>query len=222
MWLRVVAIFSCLVVCCYGSTNCQRVRCPTPLCANPTVPPGECCPTCENSGCKFEGCVQFIEGPGDQDVIWKPSGGCIDCFCRDNQTLCGGVGCPIGPIFPPNVEPPDPCFGFPQTRKPWECCPVCNYSLPENQCIVVPAQRRNVTLTSLGQSCEASIVEHQCNKRGFLRRNGQRYRCRPVFRERTERLSQCFPFTRITYRDVIRCKAERNDNLDVGCDLFIE
>lgn len=194
---------------------CHGVRCPTPLCANPVTPPGQCCPSCENSGCNFAGCVQFLKGKGST-VQWKPTG-CITCTCRNNETLCAVVGCPV--VFPP---PPDPCFGHPTIFKPWECCPVCNFDVPETKCGVVPSMRRNLTLSDESSMCSESVLLHRCDKRGFLARNGKRFRCIPVFRERKVVLTGCAPYTRVFYRDVVRCRARRDDQLDVGCDLLVE
>lgn len=88
--------------------HCHYVRCPRPLCANPETPPGQCCPSCRDSGCRFEGCVQFLPG---KPVQWKPSG-CITCTCANNETLCAGVGCPT--VLAPDGSPFDPCPGVPK------------------------------------------------------------------------------------------------------------
>ncbi len=202
--------------------DCQPERCPEPLCANPITPPGECCPSCKDSLCMFEGCVMFIDGAGDQDVVWKPDK-CSNCFCHDNRTLCGIVECPDGPPYPNDVDPPAPCFGFPEITKPWECCTLCDYGFSETQCNVAPPQSRKVTLTSLGTTCETTILEHtKCDKRGFMAKSGRRFRCQPTIRETKVDLEQCSPFTNFRYYDVIECKGILSENLDVGCDLFIE
>ena len=216
-----------LVVTAYGGSrhfpllDCRRAKCPfPPLCANPYIPPGECCPSCENSGCMFKGCVQFIgeldPESGSLPVQWKPEG-CITCTCQNNNTLCGGLGCPVG--FPP---PPDPCFGYPTTTKPWECCPVCDFGISDTKCGVVPAQNRTFSLKSGDSICSETVVEHRCDKRGILTRRGKRFACEPVYRKRQVEITGCVPFTHVSYQDVVRCKKVQDNDLDVGCDLFID
>ncbi len=58
--------------------DCSIVLCARPLCANPATPPGQCCPSCEDSNCKFEGCVNFDEEFGPR---WQPNP-CKICQCN--------------------------------------------------------------------------------------------------------------------------------------------
>ena len=219
-------LFSLLFLSTADSTAIGQVKppiscalaCPRPLCANPVLVEGECCPSCENSQCKFEGCVQFLGEPGSKTVQWKPDG-CSTCVCADNQTLCGAAGCH------PAV---DPCFGQPLVASPTDCCGTCDYGIPEDECAVIPVYSTTYHLgveqRQSNSDCSVMVTFHGCDKRGYLDRNGQRYQCNPVMGQLSKKLSgrTCGALTEFAYEDVVKCEATRNDNLDVGCDIFVE
>ena len=206
--------------------DCQSVKCPRPLCANPVTPEGECCPSCEHSECKFEGCVQFLGKPGSKTVQWKPDG-CITCICTDNTSLCYGFGCP--PVYPPVT---DPCLGRPQITSPTECCIACDFGIPEKECAVVPDRSLTYELgmEEFGSMCSVALTFHRCDKRGFIGNGGRRFECRPVVRRRSVKLSRdsdsvsgsCGAVEELTYSDVVRCLPVRNDDIDIGCDILVD
>ena len=72
--------------------------------------------------------------------------------------------------------------------------------------------------------CSVVLTFHRCDKRGYLDKNGRRYQCNPEMGQLSGRLSggSCGALTELAYKDVVKCKATRNDNLDVGCDIFVE
>ncbi len=196
--------------------DCSRVLCQKPLCANPVTPPGKCCPSCDNSQCKFGGCVQFE--PGNR-VQWKPDP-CTTCSCFQNQTVCAAIGC----AGPPG---PDPCFGRPLTSvgfRPSVCCPRCDFGVPEQACRAVPSKRRSFSLNHGGGTCTGSVIERQCDKIGF-RKRGRKFRCVPVRRTRSVSLKgpNCSPFTKLLYKNVIYCRAVLDNSLTnaEGCDKII-
>jgi hypothetical protein len=54
--------------------------------------------------------------------------------------------------------------------------------------------------------------------------NGRRYQCRPVFGKLSTELSggSCGALMELAYEDVVECEVTRNDNLDVGCDIYVD
>lgn len=195
-------------------SHCHHVRCARPLCANPATPPGQCCPSCAGSGCRFEGCVQVLPG---RPVQWKPSG-CITCTCDNNQTLCAGVGCPL--TLGPDGRPFDPCPGIPKVLKPDQCCPVCDYGLRRDRCNTIQVGSRNVSVSSGDDGCLAPAPLHGCDKPGFLARRHRRVQCITVPRRRRVKLPDCGPFTKLHYRDTV-CRAKLNRRFEIGCDLLV-
>ena len=196
--------------------DCSRVTCRRPLCADPVIPPGECCPSCENSSCKFEGCVNFLS---DGRVQWQPADPCITCFCINNSTVCLAVGC--------RLLREEDCFGFPVVTKPGECCPSCNFSIPARRCAAVPQvfSQRNITVTEEGNSittnsCSRQIVKRTCDKVGF-RAFGRKFRCAPVQGKRFVRFDRMCPLRFGLFRDVVVCRPVRDNNVIVGCDLVV-
>ena len=204
--------------------HCAMVGCRGPLCADPVIPEGECCPSCENSQCQFKGCVQFLGNAGSETVQWKPDG-CTTCICADGRTLCGALGCP--PVYP---SPSDPCFGRPQTTSPTECCNVCDYGVPEDECAVVPDYSLTYQLGLEGSGCSVDLTFHRCDKRGYMDKSGQRFQCSSVMGERSVKVrgnsdsvtGSCHALTELSYVDVVRCVPRRNDDLDVGCNIYVD
>lgn len=200
--------------------NCEDTpQCPTPLCADPVTPPGQCCPSCANSKCKFEGCVQFHPNSRFAPVRWLPEP-CKICFCLGGETTCGVIGCP-------GFVGPDPCFGRPITpvgSSPSVCCPRCDFGVPETSCRAVPATRKPFTIQQGTSSCSGEITEHECDKIGY-RRAGKLFRCVAVKRNRHVSVSGsgCDPFTMVVHRDVSRCRAIQDNTLTEaeGCDLLV-
>ncbi len=145
-----------------GCPQCAGVKCRTPLCADPVTPPGQCCPTCANSQCKFEGCVQLLP-----EVSWRRVP-CQRCRCMNGKTICGQRDYPFttNRPFPFNLLPqPEDCFGnpvLPFPASPSVCCPRCDFGVPENECQVVPSERRSVSLSVGSSTCSGSFVEHKC------------------------------------------------------------
>ena len=202
--------------------NCASANCPTPLCANPVTPEGECCPSCENSQCKFKGRVQFLGSSGSETVQWKPDG-CTTCMCDDDRTICGASGC--------RYPSPDPCVGRSTITSPTECCVTCDYGTPENECVVVQDYNRYdywLGMKKYESGCDITLTFHRCDKRGYMD-DGQRFECKPVVSQLSVDLSDdsfttgsCGALTELAYNDVVECVAVRNDNLDVGCDIYVE
>ena len=195
--------------------DCSRVRCRRPLCANPVTPPGQCCPSCENSGCKFEGCVNFLS---DGEPQWQPNP-CVFCSCTDNRTICAAIVC--------RQLRKEDCFGFPVVTKQGECCPSCNFSTPDRRCVTVPRvfSQKNITVTETDRfgatrSCTRQVVERTCDKIGF-RARGRKFRCAPRRGKRRVRFRNSCPLCSGFFTDVVRCRAVRDDSIVVGCDLVV-
>ena len=197
-----------------GRIDCSRVRCRRPLCANPVTPPGECCPSCENSGCKFEGCVNFRS---NGEPLWQPSP-CFQCSCSDNETICAIIDC-----FALSKED---CFGRPVITRPWECCPSCDFGTPDDRCSAVPIPKSfgglsNITVSNGFRSCSREVILHTCTPRAF-RSRGKKFRCEPRESKRPVKFEKGCPLCVGFYQDVVRCKAVRDDDEIVGCDLFVD
>ncbi len=195
--------------------DCSAVLCPRPLCANPVTPPGECCPNCDDSNCKFEGCVNFDDfGPR-----WQPNP-CRICRCDNerNEQFCAIIDC----FFPTSEED---CFGYPVVTKPGDCCPSCDFGTPEIGCHVVPQlfSQRNITVTQnkgYKSSCSTEVRKSTCDKIGFEFR-GKKFRCDPISRYRVVRFKKDCPIVWGIRDDVTRCKAIADDSIPVGCDLKV-
>ena len=200
--------------CCPICPDCSHVTCPRPLCANPKYKPGDCCATCEDSLCKFEGCVSFLT---DGQVQWAPSP-CSLCQCNKelNQKYFGVTDCYF-------IREED-CFGYPVVTKPDECCPRCDFGVPDDTCQVVPQilgkQDISVSATPGYSSCNKTIIKKTCDKIGF-RSGGKKYRCSQVEGRRVVRFDQNCPLSWGVYNDVTSCRAVEDDDLVVGCDLVV-
>ena len=195
--------------------DCRAVLCPRPLCANPVTPPGECCPSCENSNCKFKGCVNFLP---DGVVQWAETP-CIFCQCDkdNNQQFCSIIDC-----FRLTKED---CFGFPVVTRPNECCPSCDFGVPETTCRVVPQVfgAQNITVTSRPgfNICTKQIQRRGCDKFGF-RKGNKKFRCEPKEGKRLVRFGKTCPLCVGAYRDVVRCTPVKDNSIVVGCDLIVD
>lgn len=193
--------------------DCSRVRCARPLCADPVTPPGQCCPSCDKSDCKLRGCVNIL---GTGEVRWQPDP-CTTCFCSNGKTVCLAIACQ-------SLRPAD-CFGRPVTTRPWQCCPSCDFGIPDNRCRTIPQSQRNLTVTASNQrgpaptSCSRSVRVHGCDKPG-IRIHSKTFRCSPWVGKRIVRFGRRCPLSVGFYRDVVRCKAIRDPNIVVGCDFF--
>lgn len=107
---------------------------------------------------------------------------------------------------------------------------MCDHGIADDVCGVVPVRKSSLQVgyDGLGSTCNQTITFHRCDKRGFLNDKGQRFRCDPVYQERVVKIDSnrgkrgpCAPLSRVAYRDVVRCKSVRDNNIDVGCDLQI-
>ncbi|XP_036406218.1 cysteine-rich motor neuron 1 protein-like [Megalops cyprinoides] len=101
-----------------GREMCAVIFCRVPACANPSIPPGQCCPSCtdeiisrkpepsESLACPDSGGRRVSEGEG-----WRLDS-CSQCTCQSGQTMCETEVCPPAPCQDP-------------VRTPDSCCPRC-------------------------------------------------------------------------------------------------
>ncbi|XP_053158940.1 cysteine-rich motor neuron 1 protein isoform X1 [Hemicordylus capensis] len=101
-----------------GREMCALITCSVPNCGNPTIHPGQCCPSCpdestvqkpELSGptiCYVPGGEYFVEGD-----TWNIDS-CTQCTCHNARVLCETEVCP--PLLCRNP-----------TRTQDSCCPQC-------------------------------------------------------------------------------------------------
>ncbi|NXG82914.1 CRIM1 protein, partial [Stercorarius parasiticus] len=101
-----------------GREMCALITCPVPNCGNPTIHPGQCCPSCPDeiivqkpeltspSICHAPGGEYFVEGE-----TWNIDS-CTQCTCHSGRVLCETEVCP--PLLCQNP-----------TRTQDSCCPQC-------------------------------------------------------------------------------------------------
>ncbi|XP_078582340.1 kielin/chordin-like protein isoform X1 [Branchiostoma floridae x Branchiostoma japonicum] len=94
-------------ICQNGDINCQTVRCAATPCANPIVPPGECCPVCGE--CTYDGQTY----PSGETFV-APRNPCLRCTCRRGELDCDRL----------DLECRPQCTS--PGRLPDVCCPVCD------------------------------------------------------------------------------------------------
>ena len=172
--------------------DCTGVRCLPPLCANPITPPGQCCLSCENSRCRFNGCVVFEK----YEVHWKPEP-CKTCSCVSNKVVCTTSKC--------TKLTREDCFGYQVTTKLNDCCPSCNFSIAEEECGVVPSHYDTLR-GGEGELCTREVVMHKCDKLGFIYRE-KKYRCVPEEQATMVKFPRSCPSRVVTYSNVVSCKA---------------
>ncbi|XP_060229924.1 kielin/chordin-like protein [Meriones unguiculatus] len=90
--------------CLGGTVQCLARRCPPLPCAEPALPPGECCPQCPDA-------PPDCPRPGDTAPARPPDDPCSRCLCRDGAVACQRLPCP-----------PAPC-AHPRRGR---CCPSCH------------------------------------------------------------------------------------------------
>lgn len=190
--------------CCgHCEKDCSTVRCAKPLCRHPKYEPGACCPTCDNSTCKFEGCVTEGENPS-----WQPNQ-CVTCRCsNDNQSLS---------CTPTHCTRLD-CGRNPSRVVPGNCCPTCDYGVPDDECGVAPFKPKNITVRSRFGRLRRTVMLHQCDK-PFIRKDGTLFSCVPkndIIRSSISLGDR--EIARFKYTDVVSCSAKPWSKT---CDLFI-
>ena len=82
--------------------------------------------------------------------------------------------------------------------------------------------QRNITVTEERNpnSCSRQIVKRTCDKVGF-RAFGRKFRCVPVQGGRFVQFDKMCPLRFGFFRDVVACRAVRDNNVIVGCDLVV-
>ena len=181
-------------------------------CADPEADPkhiGTCPPTnCDNSKCKFRGCVHY----GAFGPQWMPDP-CTICSCHRKNEVCTKIEC---------GESLD-CYGYPTVIKEGECCPSCDFGVPENECGVIPTGYKSL-YTALGdQSCQKEVLLHGCNKDYIAGKDGKFYQCKPVAKAHAHTLEtseDCnADIYQVTYMDIVRCTKEEISPRELPQDL---
>lgn len=123
---------------------CALITCPVPNCGNPTIHPGQCCPSCPDeiivqkpeltspSICHAPGGEYFVEGE-----TWNIDS-CTQCTCHSGRVLCETEVCP--PLLCQNP-----------TRTQDSCCPQC----PDEP--LQPSLSSNVSMPSYCKNDEGDI-----------------------------------------------------------------
>ncbi|XP_016068872.1 PREDICTED: kielin/chordin-like protein [Miniopterus natalensis] len=96
--------------CLSGNVQCLARRCAPLSCAEPVLPPGECCGQCPSSpsSCPRPGGLVPV---GHQEHFFLPGDPCHRCLCLDGSVSCQRLPCPPAPCAHPRQGP---------------CCPSCD------------------------------------------------------------------------------------------------
>ena len=143
--------------------TCDYSKCEL-KCANPDYRSvNECCGDCSKSLCQFEGCVRF----GPFGPMWYPDS-CTSCYCSDGKPVC---------INEEDNCPTLNCFGRPIITRSGECCPACDFGIPEDECGTVPVENSSRSLLVNGEECRQQVILNGCDKEA-VRKGDQWYACR--------------------------------------------
>ncbi|KAF5913082.1 hypothetical protein HPG69_009033 [Diceros bicornis minor] len=127
-----------------GREMCALITCPVPACGNPTIHPGQCCPSCSDdfvvqkpelstpSICHAPGGEYFVEGE-----TWNIDS-CTQCTCHSGRVLCETEVCP--PLLCQNPS-----------RTQDSCCPQCTDEPLQ------PSSSRNESVPSYCKNDEGDI-----------------------------------------------------------------
>ncbi|XP_032737777.1 cysteine-rich motor neuron 1 protein isoform X5 [Lontra canadensis] len=127
-----------------GREMCALITCPVPACGNPTIHPGQCCPSCSDdlvvqkpelstpSICHAPGGEYFVEGE-----TWNIDS-CTQCTCHSGRVLCETEVCP--PLLCQNPA-----------RTQDSCCPQCTEEPPQ------PSSPHNESVPSYCKNDEGDI-----------------------------------------------------------------
>ena len=98
------------------------------------------------------------------------------CVCNKelNQQFCAIIDC----IFLTKD-----CFGYPVVTRLNECCPRCDFGVPDDTSKLVPQVfgRQNITVSATPgtRSCSKTVVKRTCDKLAF-RSKGKKFHCDPA------------------------------------------
>lgn len=141
-------------------SGCDYSKCQL-KCANPDYSVESCCGDCSKSSCQYEGCVKF----GAFGPTWYPEP-CTFCNCYSGESVCTKIS---------ENCPPLNCFGHPM--RPGECCPACDFGIPEDQCGTVPVEKTTTTVMVNGEECLQTVIVNGCDKEA-VRIGDKWYACR--------------------------------------------
>ena len=182
-------------------------------CADPVTDPhhrGPCSSmNCDNSKCKFRGCVHY----GAFGPQWMPDP-CTICNCQLKREVCTKIEC----------EESLECYGYPTGVKEGECCPSCDFGVPENECGVIPTGYKSL-YTALGeQNCQKDVLLHGCNKNYIAGKDGKFYQCKPVIMTHTVEMGEDCKANihQVTYTDTAHCTKEEISPDELPQDLDFE
>ncbi|XP_077998040.1 cysteine-rich motor neuron 1 protein-like isoform X2 [Glandiceps talaboti] len=138
-----------------GQEMCQLISCPIPICINPEIRSGECCPTCpdvESSG-QFEAGVKVCHSSDGEYYVegetWNIDG-CTQCVCYDGHVLCSPMVCPPVPCDNPVLD---------------SCCPVCPTEVTPSDllpvsCISIDGAEHHHRDTWKEDDCTSCVCSH--------------------------------------------------------------
>ena len=180
-------------------TRCNPSECPPAECADPEYSTDSCCPSCQNSTCQFKGCVNF----GAFGPQWRPNP-CNICSCVNGQELCTQIECST-----------PQCFGHPTTTREGECCPVCDFQIPDDVCGVVPVARKALYVALGDKSCREEVITYDCDKK-FIKKDGILMKCVPKKKLKSQLFTQSgCPVRKVTFKDVKLCEPKQANPQDL-------
>lgn len=185
----------------------------TLTCADPVTDPnhlGPCSPmNCDNSKCKFRGCVHY----GAFGPQWMPDP-CTICRCQLKREACTKIECAEG------LE----CYGYPTGVKEGECCPSCDFGVPEGECGVIPTGYKSLYVALGDHNCQKDILLHGCNKNFIAGKDGKFYQCKPVMVAHTVEMDEdsTADIHQVMYNDTASCTKEEISPSELPQDLDFE
>lgn len=192
----------------------DKQECSEPLrCADPVTDPNYTgpCPSrnCDNSKCKFRGCVHY----GAFGPQWMPDP-CTICSCRLSKEFCSKIEC----------EEKLECFGFPTMVKEGECCPSCDLRVAQSECGVIPTRYKSLYIALGDKNCQKDVLLHGCNKEFIAGKDGRFYQCTPESMVHTVEIgADCKAgIQNVTYKDIGRCTKKEISPRELPQDLDFE
>jgi hypothetical protein len=183
-------------------------------CADPVSDPNHSRPgcssmNCDNSKCKFRGCVHY----GAFGPQWMPDP-CTICSCQLKRESCTKIEC----------EEKLECYGYPTGVKEGECCPSCDFGVPEDKCGMIPTGYKSLYAALGDQNCQKDVLLHGCNRKFIAEKNGKFYHCKPVVTTHAVEMGEgCkADIHQVTYMDTARCTKEEISPSELPQDLDFE
>ncbi|XP_022082453.1 zonadhesin-like [Acanthaster planci] len=176
-----------------GETACRRPSCSLPLCDNPVVQPGDCCPTCPDGPEVIIGPPCTFKGNTYKSGEQFQSDQCTTCHCTEGSVQCVPVSCPL--LTCPNAIrregqcclecPAEPCItksGIRPHGSQWDenACTSCRCIQGATTCEAQVCPELNCTAEDVPDACcDQCPGDTPCQYKGKTYVKGQRFQPEP-------------------------------------------